>query len=206
MELVIASKNVHKIREIRAILKQKVSWDILSLLDFPHYVPLEEEGKTFEENAMQKAIHAATTLEKLVLADDSGLVVPALNGAPGIYSSRFAGIGATDRENRLKLLQQMQHLEDPHRQAYFECCLVFASPEGMKKVVRGICEGTITREERGSKGFGYDPIFMKYDYNKTFAEVDEETKNRVSHRRKALDKLLILLESVSSTNCVSNPL
>jgi XTP/dITP diphosphohydrolase len=203
MELVIASRNVHKIREIRSILKPKVKWDILSLLDFPSYLFPEERGNTFEENATAKALHASSSLEKWVLADDSGLVVPALNGAPGVRSARFAGIGATDRENRLKLLHQMQHLEDPHRQAYFECCLVFASPDGVKKTVRGICEGTITREERGSRGFGYDPIFMKYDYNKTFAELEEEIKNRVSHRRKALDKLMLLLESFSSIDTVS---
>jgi XTP/dITP diphosphohydrolase len=197
MQLVIASSNVHKIRECRAILRKLRFLDILSLLDFPQYKTLPETGKTFEENAKQKAIHAAENLGKWVIADDSGLVVPSLKGLPGVYSARFAGDGATDKENRHKLLEQMRDLVDPDRSAYFECCIVLASPHGAVKTVTGLCEGSITTEERGSHGFGYDPLFLKYDYSKTFAEIDEETKNRISHRRKALDKILPTLESAS---------
>ncbi|HSW87248.1 MAG TPA: XTP/dITP diphosphatase [Rhabdochlamydiaceae bacterium] len=193
MEIVIASKNVHKMREIRAILKNVSNLDLFSLLDFPHYHPAPEVGTTFEENAVQKAQHAAHALQRWVLADDSGLVVPALSGAPGVYSARYAGEGATDKDNRHKLLREMNHLSDPNRQAYFECCLALASPEGLKKCVKGTCEGTITTEERGNRGFGYDPIFIKYEYSKTFAELEEDIKNRISHRRKALDKLLLTL-------------
>lgn len=196
MELVIASRNIHKIREFRAILKSLPQLDLLSLIDFPQYTPPQETGSTFEENAILKATHAAFHLQKWALADDSGLVIPALNDAPGIHSRHYAGANATDKENRSKLLQAMHHIEEPFRQGYFECWIALASPEGLKKSVKGVSEGTITEEERGSLGFGYDPIFVKHEYGKTFAELEEEIKNRISHRRKALDKILPLLEAL----------
>ncbi len=195
--LVIASHNVHKIREFRALLKPFKAIDILSLLDFPGYHLPEETGGSFEENASLKATHAAAALKHWVLADDSGLVVPALNGAPGIRSARFAGNQATDADNRKKLLQNMEHLLDEDRFAYFECWIALASPAGIiKKLGNGTCEGTILSEERGGSGFGYDPLFVKYGYNKTFAQLEESIKNRVSHRRKAFDKIAPLLDSL----------
>lgn len=197
MQLVIASHNVHKIRELRAMLKAYKFLDILSLLDFPHYTPLPELGKTFEENAVQKAVHAAKTLHRWAIADDTGLVVPALQGAPGVFSARYAGEQATDTENRKKLLLEMQHIQDPHRQGYFECWIAIASPQGLRKCVRGVCEGTILSQERGGKGFGYDSLFVKYEYSKSFAELEEALKNRISHRRKALDKLHLIFESLA---------
>lgn len=195
MKLVIASKNKHKIRELRAMLKTKAKWDLYSLIDFPEYHPPEETGASFEENAILKATHAAKTLGEWVLADDSGLVVPALMGAPGVYSARYAGNKATDKDNRKKLLQEMLPLKEQERAAYFECCIAIASPSGLEKCVCARCEGTIAEKEQGSQGFGYDSLFKKHDYNKTFAELDEETKNRISHRRKALDKILLFLGS-----------
>lgn len=197
MQLVIASRNVHKIRELRAMLKAYKFLDVLSLLDFPHYIPLPETGKSFEENSSQKAVHAAKTLNRWALADDTGLVVPALQGAPGIYSARYAGEYATDRENRKKLLTEMKNIAEPDRQGYFECWIAIAAPQGeLKKCVRGVCEGTILSEEKGGKGFGYDSLFVKYEYGKTFSELEETLKNRISHRRKALDKLHLFLESI----------
>ena len=193
MELVIASTNVHKIRELRSMLKKTKGIDLRSLLDFPHYRPLEETGSTFEENASVKAVHAAQTLGKWTLADDSGLVVPALQGAPGIFSARYAGPDATDAENRKKLLFEMRSLVEQERSATFECSLVLASPQGIKKCAHGTCEGSILTHERGGTGFGYDPLFLKHEYSKTFAEMEEEVKNRISHRRKALDKILLHL-------------
>jgi XTP/dITP diphosphohydrolase len=195
VQLVIASRNVHKIRELRAMLKAYKFLDVLSLLDFPQYVPLPENGKTFEENVTQKAIHAAKSLNRWTLADDTGLVVPALQGAPGVYSARYAGENATDPDNRKKLLAEMKEIFEPHRQGYFECWLAIAAPQGLKKCVRGVCEGTILTEEKGGKGFGYDSLFVKYEYGKTFSELEENVKNRISHRRKALDKLHLFLES-----------
>lgn len=151
---------------------------------------------TFEENAILKATHAASALNRWVIADDSGLVVPALGGAPGIYSRRYAGENATDKENRQKLLLAMRDLNDTSRQAYFECWIALASPEGIKKTSKGVSEGTIIEKERGSFGFGYDSIFVKHEYGKTFAELEDDTKNRISHRRKALDKILPVLETI----------
>jgi XTP/dITP diphosphohydrolase len=196
VKLILASRNVHKIREIRAILKTLEGLDLWSLIDFPHYESPKEKGRTFKDNALAKARHAAKALDALVLADDSGLVVPALQGAPGIGSHRYAGENATDKDRRKKLLMAMQGLEEQARQAYFECWLALVSPEGFEYTAKGIAEGLITHKERGGNGFGYDPIFVKHEYRKTFAELEEATKNRISHRRRAVDTLIPLLESL----------
>jgi XTP/dITP diphosphohydrolase len=197
MKLVISSHNIHKVREFRSILKILKNVDLLSLVDFPDYHPAEESGCCFEEIAIQKALSAAKALGTWALADDSGLVVPGIDGRPGIHSARFAGPNGSDREKRKKLLQEMQHLQDiQDRHAYFECWIALASPEGTLRCVQGICEGTISLEERGNHGFGYDSLFIKHEYGKTFAELDEDVKNRVSHRRKAIDKILPFLESL----------
>lgn len=197
MEIVIASKNVHKIREFREILARIEHIDITSLLNFPDYEPSEEVGKSFEENAKTKATEAAKALNKWVLADDSGLVVPALQGEPGIYSKRYAGNDATDAENRHKILEAMKGKNDLERAAYYECSLALAGPDGeIKKFVRGLCEGILIEEERGRNGFGYDALFMKHDYDKTFAELEESVKNRISHRSKAIEKILPALETL----------
>lgn len=195
MELILATHNLHKIREYREMLKDLKGIDVISLRNFPDYKLPEETGKTFQENAELKAVDAAKSLKAIVLADDSGLVVPAIKGDPGVYSAHYAGEDATDAENRKKLLTAMEKLEDLDRSAYFECCITIAGPEGVMKSVSAKCEGVIIDEEKGRNGFGYDPIFVKHDYDKTFAELDEHTKNRISHRRKALDKLLGLLET-----------
>ncbi|MCI5051682.1 MAG: XTP/dITP diphosphatase [Simkaniaceae bacterium] len=196
MRLVIASQNLHKVREFKTMLKEFEHFDIYSLRDFPDYTPLPEEGESFEEIAKTKAIHAAKELDSLVIADDSGLVVPALDGAPGIFSARYAGENATDGENRIKLLSEMKNLKEHQRVAYFECAIAVANPDGLMKCVKGYLEGTIMHEERGANGFGYDPLFVKYDYNKTLAELEERVKNRISHRSKALDKLLHFLQQL----------
>lgn len=199
IKLVIASTNIHKIREFRSMLKHLPHLDLLSLCDFPSYRSLEETGKTFEENAISKAVDAAQKLNLLALADDSGLVVPSLNGAPGVYSARYAGNDASDFDNRKKLLQEMQSLESDRRNCYFSCAIALASPEGLLKVVQGSCEGMIATQEKGGSGFGYDPLFIKHGYSKTFAELEESIKNRISHRRKALDKMILFLESLISS-------
>lgn len=197
MEIVIASKNVHKIREFREMLAHIEHIDITSLINFPDFEPSEEVGKSFEENAKAKATEAAKALNKWVLADDSGLVVPALQGEPGIYSKRYAGNDATDAENRQKILNAMQGKSDLERAAFYECSLVLASPDGeVKKFVRGICEGFLIEEEKGRNGFGYDALFVKHDYDKTFAELEESVKNRISHRSKAIEKILPAIETL----------
>lgn len=200
MKLIIASTNVHKIREFRSMLRGNSKFDLFSLIDFPNYTPPPETGTTFEANAIIKATDAAKALDEWVIADDSGLVIPSLDGAPGIFSARYAGENATDKENRKKLLEQMGNLKEENRDGYYECCIALASPEGLIKTVCGRCEGTILEKERGGQGFGYDSLFKKHDYNKTFAELEEEVKNRISHRRKALDKILLHLESSVFSN------
>lgn len=198
MELVIASTNLHKIRELRDMLKaiKGLNIDILSLRNFPNYKPLPEDGNSLKDICIVKAENAAKSLQKWVLADDSALFVPGIGNAPGIHSRRYAGEDATDMENRKKLLQEMNGLTDEKRHAYFECCLAIAAPEGLKKCVTGTCEGTILTEERGRGGFGYDPLFMKHEYDKSFAEIDESTKILISHRAKAFQKLRPTLESL----------
>lgn len=197
MELVLATENLHKVRELREMLKGVKGIDVLSLTQFPDYTPPEETGTTFSENAELKALHAARHLNRIVLADDSGLVVPALEGDPGVYSRRYAGGSATDAENRRKLLTETKHLEGESRAAYFECALAIATPEGIKKSISAKVEGMILAEEKGKNGFGYDPLFQKYDSHLTFAELDETTKNRISHRHKALQKILPALEALA---------
>lgn len=196
MEIVIASRNLHKIREIRSILRPQYPFDFLSLLDFPHYTAPEETEESFEENAFIKASHAAQSLKRWVLADDSGLVVPALGDAPGVKSARYAGEGSSDKENRQKLIKALDPVPESERVGYYVCALALASPSGVQMQVKGFCEGSLILTPRGSQGFGYDPLFLKYDYNKTFAELDEETKNKISHRRKALDKLAPTFETL----------
>jgi len=198
--LLIASKNIHKIREIRTMLQIFKALDILSLLDFPNYIPPEETLNSFDENAKLKALDAAQKLNLWTIADDSGLVVPALNGMPGVCSARYAGNDATDRDNRKKLIEEMKHLLDQDRQAYFHCSLALSSPSGLKKLVSSTCEGLILDEEKGGGGFGYDPLFVKHEYSKTFSQLEESIKNRISHRRKALDKLLPSIESLILLN------
>lgn len=198
VDLVIATKNIHKVRELRALLKRFPQIEIYSLSDFQSYEPPPETGSSFEENAILKATHAAAALNKWAIGDDSGLSIPALNGAPGIFSHRYAGDMATDKENRKKLLKEMQGFEGLRRAAFFECCLALAAPEGKVKCVRGSCEGTILTEERGRFGFGYDSVFIKHDYHHTFAELEESVKNKISHRAKALNKLLLTIESLLS--------
>jgi XTP/dITP diphosphohydrolase len=200
MEIILASGNLHKIREFKEILKSFPHIELISLHQFPHYAAPEETGLTFKENAILKAEHAAKTLNRWVIADDSGLVVSSLKGQPGVYSRRYAGPDATDAENRKKLLSALKEHNSPDRRtAYYECALAIASPEGLKKCVTGTCEGYISTEEKGRNGFGYDSLFIKHDYEKTFSELEESIKNRISHRRKAFERLAIFLEMLKST-------
>jgi XTP/dITP diphosphohydrolase len=198
VEVVMATHNLHKLREIKEMLKVFPWIDLVSLRSFPNYTLPAETGVTFEENALLKARDAAKVLNRFVLADDSGLVVPALNGAPGIHSARYAGADATDLENVQKLLKEMECLEDIDRTAYFACVLVLCGPSSFEKIAIGTSEGSIAKKPRGNHGFGYDPVFLKHDYDKTYAELDEATKNRISHRRKAFEKISLHIVSLKS--------
>jgi len=194
IELILATSSVHKIREIREMLREFEEIELFTLREFPDYHLPPETGKTFRENAELKAIHAAQALNKYVLADDSGLIVPALKGEPGVYSARYAGSDTMDGDNRKKLLAKMSSLEGLERSASFVCCLCLAGPDGLIRSEEGISEGEITEHEQGGNGFGYDSLFRKHDYNQTLAELDETTKNRISHRRKAFDRIRLTIE------------
>ncbi len=204
MHLLLATSNFHKIREYRAMLRRLQGVDIYTFRDFSGYYSPEETGNTFTENALIKARHAAKELGLITIADDSGLVIPALNNEPGVHSARYAGQGASDADNRKKLLEKIQWLPQELRNAYFACVIALVSPDGFEKVFTGTCEGYVIDQERGSYGFGYDSLFIKYDYSKTLAELEEDVKNKISHRRKALNKMLPTLENLVSKHALSH--
>jgi len=194
IRILLASRNRQKLRELAACL-QGLDADLITLDAVPDAPLVEEDGTTFKENAVKKATEIARATGMLTVADDSGLVVDALGEAPGVRSSRYAGENATDRENNEKLLREMSHVPEELRRARFVCAAALASPDGLIGVVEGGCEGSITLEEKGEHGFGYDPLFKKAGYNKTFAELTPDIKNRVSHRFLAMQKAGILIES-----------
>ncbi|MEW6052249.1 MAG: XTP/dITP diphosphatase [Nitrospirota bacterium] len=186
MELVLATRNRKKIDEIVRIT-HNLGVRVLTLDDFPGCPEVEEDGTTFEENATKKAVTVAQFTGIASLADDSGLEVEALNGAPGVLSARYAGEEADDRKNVEALLREMQSLTN--RKARFVCCMALAYPGGAIRIFNGYAEGTIGTEPRGSNGFGYDPVFYPAGYTITFAEMSGREKDSLSHRGMALEKL-----------------
>lgn len=186
-KVVIATNNAHKLDEISRMLSPVTGWEFVSLGecgDFPEPV---EDADEFEGNARIKALAARENTGLPALADDSGLEVDALDGAPGVFSSRFAGEDATDADNNAKLLELLADVPDERRTARFICTLVFVDADGSEIVARGACEGKIGYEERGSNGFGYDPLFVSDDFDGlTTAEVPAEQKDAISHRGQAL--------------------
>lgn len=184
--LVLATRNRGKITELKGLLS---GFDIIikGLDDFNPIPEVEEDGRTFEENAYKKASFTAKALGVPALADDSGLVVNALGGAPGVMSARYAGDGATDRENIIKLLREMKGKTD--WSARFQCAIVIALPAGPSVEFKGECDGVIVQEAMGDMGFGYDPVFFYPPFNRTFAQIPIEEKNRISHRGRAMARL-----------------
>jgi XTP/dITP diphosphohydrolase len=162
---------------------------IYSLNDFSSVPEIEEDGKTFIENALKKARFYSEYFGKITIADDSGLEVDALKGWPGVFSSRYAGKGASDQEKSQKLLREMEGIRISKRGARFKCVMAMISQEGKEEVVEGSCRGRIGFRAVGKKGFGYDPVFIVPKYGKTMAQLTLEEKNRISHRGKALKKL-----------------
>jgi len=184
--LVIATRNKGKTQEIKDLLKD-FPVDIKNLGDFGPIPHVEEDGDTFDENAYKKASFAARILGLPALADDSGLVVEALDNAPGIHSARYAGENATDEQRYLKLLDEMKG--KTNRKAAFECVISVAVPTGAALTYEARCEGIISEEPAGSNGFGYDPVFFYPPFQKTFAQITRNEKNGISHRGKALAEL-----------------
>jgi XTP/dITP diphosphohydrolase len=184
--IVLATRNEGKVKEFRQVLNA-FDIDLRSLNDFGPIPEAVEDGDTFEENAYKKALFTARVLGLPAIADDSGLVVEALNGAPGVYSARYAGEKATDRDNIAKLLRAMAGQSD--RRAAFHCVISLAVPTGPALTYEGKCAGTITTAPVGSDGFGYDPVFFSPELGKTFAESSIEEKNKISHRGRALSEI-----------------
>lgn len=195
MKVVLATRNEGKVREIADILAPH-GFEVVSLREFPELGEITEDGATFRENAMIKAAAVSGHTGLLALADDSGLEVDALDGAPGIYSSRFAGEEKDDQANNRKLLELLSDIPAERRTARFQCVVAIAEPDGWVHIAEGSCEGVIAKKPRGQRGFGYDPLFYVPAYDRTFAELDPSIKNKISHRAKALEGAVDILSDL----------
>ncbi|ANB56359.1 non-canonical purine NTP pyrophosphatase, RdgB/HAM1 family [Anoxybacillus sp. B7M1] len=187
-QVIIATKNAGKAREFEALFNEK-GMQVKTLLDFPNCPDVEETGDTFAENARLKAEAMAAYFQQMVIADDSGLSIDALDGRPGVYSARYAGEEKDDQANIAKVLKELKGVPFEQRTARFHCTLAIAIPGRPTVIVEGTCEGYIAEEPKGENGFGYDPIFYVPEKNKTMAELPKEVKNKISHRADALAKL-----------------
>lgn len=192
MKLIFATGNENKMREIREILEGR-GYEILSMKEAGIDIDVEENGKTFSENALIKARAISEASGELVLADDSGLEIDALGGEPGIYSARYMGHDTSYVEKNNNLIQRLEGVPDEKRTARFVCAMAAVFPDGREEVVVGTMEGRIGYEIAGENGFGYDPIFYLPEYGKTSAEISPEEKNAISHRGKALRAIAELL-------------
>jgi XTP/dITP diphosphohydrolase len=190
--VIAATHNKGKVREIREALKG-LGLRILPLSDFSDVPEIEEDGKSFTENALKKARFYSVYFGKLTLADDSGLEVDSLQGLPGIHSARYSGEKASSQENNRKLLNAMEGIPFSKRGARFKALIVMVSPDGRELIAEGSCRGRIGFKEKGKRGFGYDPLFFLPKYGKTMAELSLDEKNKISHRGKALRKLRKLI-------------
>ena len=199
-QLIVATRNRNKTREIQQILG--LEFELRDLTAYPQISQAVESGKSFEENATLKAIAVSKELPGLIVADDSGLEVAALGGAPGIYSARYAGAKATDKENIDRLLNELARIgaKRDQRRARFRCVLALGRNGQMLGTFQGIVEGSIVDQPRGLHGFGYDPIFVPNGFEQTFAELLAEVKNRISHRAKAIRALAAKLAALKPSN------
>jgi XTP/dITP diphosphohydrolase len=196
MQLIVATRNTHKTREIEQILGSELV--VRDLTAHPEISGITESATSFEENAKLKAVTVSRKLPGLVIADDSGLEVEALGGAPGIHSARYAGASASDKERIAKLLSRLAEVDTKsnQRRARFRCVLAVARNGQVLATFEGVVEGKIAERPRGSHGFGYDPIFIPNGFEETFAELPEEVKNNISHRAKAIQKLQAILPTL----------
>jgi XTP/dITP diphosphohydrolase len=192
-EIVVATKNVGKVRELKQLLMD-LPFQLKSLNDFPNIIEPEETGATFAENAVIKARSYALQTKCWSLADDSGLEVEALGGAPGIFSARYAGENATDRERVVKLLRELNETPDQKRLARFVCAMAVSDEKGeIKFLSEGVCAGKIALTPSGANGFGYDPIFVPDGFEQTFGELSDAIKQKISHRARATEKIIAFL-------------
>jgi len=195
MKIILATQNPGKVRELRGLLVDE-EIEVLSLLDIPDWEDVEETGVTFADNAALKAREAARKTGLIALADDSGLEVDALEGAPGVYSARYAGEPKDDERNLDKLLQRLETTPENKRTARFRCALVMVTPFGEEYLTEGTVEGRILTRRRGSDGFGYDPVFYLPEFARTMAELTLPEKNALSHRAQAFRKVIPILRDL----------
>lgn len=188
-KLVLSTNNIHKVEEIKDILKD-LPIEVLSKKDLGlEELDVVEDGTTLEENSIKKAKALSNKTDYMVMADDSGLFVEALNGVPGVYSSRYAGEEGNDLKNNKKLIKELENIPLENRNGSFKTVIALVTEEKQVLTVRGECKGHIISSPRGENGFGYDPLFIPEGYNETFGELGEEVKNKISHRAKALEKI-----------------
>mgnify|MGYP001306610497 CR=1 FL=1 len=193
--IVIATYNKNKLIQFQDLFGQELSLAVKGLHDFDSLPEIVEDQDSFEGNAVKKARTVAEAIEGPVIADDSGLVVPALGGAPGVYSARYAGENATDEQNNQKLINEIRSLPEQERNAYYVCAMALVVPAQTTLVVRGECHGRVVEEGRGTEGFGYDPIFYLPEEGATMAELPAERRYAISHRAKATKKLIALMKN-----------
>ncbi|MBA7587378.1 dITP/XTP pyrophosphatase [subsurface metagenome] len=192
IEILIATNNLGKVKEIKDILDSpKIK--ILNMKDFPTLPEIEEDGKTYQENAAKKARKISEYTGKICLADDSGLEIDYLKGKPGIYSSRW---GNSDEERIKKVLKLIENVPKNKRNAKFVCAVALVFPNGKIYMVKEECKGSITFKPKGEHGFGYDPIFLVPEYDKTFAELGDKIKNQISHRGKAMRRMINIINKI----------
>ena len=188
-KLVLSTNNIHKLEEIKDILKD-LPIEVLSKKDIGlEDLDIIEDGTTLEENSIKKAKALSDRTDYMVMADDSGLFVEALNGAPGVYSSRYAGEEGNDLKNNKNWIKELENIPLENRNGSFKTVIALVTEEKQVLTVRGECKGHIISSPRGENGFGYDPLFIPEGYNETFGELGEEVKNKISHRAKALEKI-----------------
>ncbi len=198
MNIVVATHNYGKLNEMIFLFKEFIpetyNINLLSLNKYPDIPEVIEDGSTFQANAVKKALFTANYTGKMAIADDSGLVVDALKGEPGIFSSRYSGENATDEKNNEKLLEKLNNVPKDSRIAHFVCVIAIAGPNNLIGTFEGKCNGIIGTIPKGDNGFGYDPLFIRTDSGKTFAELPHDVKNRISHRARAFDKAAAVIE------------
>jgi XTP/dITP diphosphohydrolase len=192
-ELVVASRNKGKVNEIKELLAG-LPFKVTSLVDYPHIPDVIEDGETYHANALKKARAVALATGKMTMSDDSGIEVKALGWAPGIYSARFAGKTASEKDKNKKLFRMLKGMPFPKRQARYRCVAALVDTKGREiGVVQGTCSGYVTTHEQGQNGFGFDPLFYLRRYKKTFGQLPAPLKAKISHRARALKKMKLLL-------------
>ncbi len=193
-KIIAATKNMGKLEELKQLLSG-LPYDVLTMAEAGITDEIEENGATFEENALIKAREVWNVTGETVIADDSGLEVDCLGGAPGVYSARYAGEGASDDDKNKKLLRALSDIPADKRTARFVCAIAVIFPDGRENIVRGTCEGYIATEPAGNKGFGYDPLLYVPELGQTIAQIDADLKNSISHRGNAMRQILDILGS-----------